>query len=299
MKKQSKLKEIILQAIKRHVGENASKKEISDYLQGLDMEGYLELVSDVDNKLTGGNGKAIVEDAVDYSSHKLGEETDGECDEWSGEEDNEDCDDDGFYIGGRLECMPALKVKKYTLRIKLRGITPGIWRKIEVPSSVKLTSLAEIIITAMGWHNSHLHQFVTKGRAEYYATAKKDDDEDDFWGMHRLWGGDYTIAHLLKAEKEKVTFEYDFGDGWEHDVVLSKVEDYADGEPLVVRLIGGKRACPPEDCGGVWGYNDLCEVMQHPYSKRAKEMKQWLGYRFDPEEFWLDDAQDDIDAFNF
>lgn len=250
------------------------------------MEGFLNLVSGVDGKLTGGSVNAIDEDVADSRGHEHDYERD------------EDCDDDGFYMGGRLECMPALKVKKYTLRIKLRGISPSIWRKIEVPSSVKLTSLAEIIITAMGWYNSHLHQFVTKGRAEYYATAKKDDDEDNFWGMHRLWGGDYTIAHLLKAEKEKVTFEYDFGDGWEHDVVLSKVEDYAEGEPLVVRLIGGKRACPPEDCGGVWGYNDLCEAMQHPYSKRAKEMKAWLGYRFDPEEFWLDDAQDDIDAFN-
>ena len=286
MTKQSKISDIIRQAIKQRVGENASKKEISDYLSSLDMEGFLNLVSGVDGKLTGGSVNAIDEDVADCRGHV------------HDDEHHVDCDADGFYIGGRLECMPALKVKKYTLRIKLRGISPGIWRKIEVPSSVKLTSLAEIIITAMGWYNSHLHQFVTKGRAEYYATAKKDDDEDGFWGLHRLWGGDYSIAHLLKAEKDKVTFEYDFGDGWEHDVVLSKVEDYAEGEPLVVRLIGGKRACPPEDCGGVWGYNDLCDVMQHPYSKRAKEMKAWLGYRFDPEEFWLDDAQDDIDAFN-
>ena len=80
--------------------------------------------------------------------------------------------------------------------------------------------------------------------------------------------------------------------------MLSKVEDYTDGEQPRVRLISGKRACLPEDCGGVWGYGELCEAMEHPRSARARELKDWLGYKFDPEEFWLEDVQEDIENFN-
>lgn len=65
-----------------------------------------------------------------------------------------------------------------------------------------------------------------------------------------------------------------------------------------MRLISGKRACPPEDCGGVWGYCDLCEAMEHPRSAHARELKDWLGHKFDPEEFWLEDVQEDIENFN-
>ena len=293
MTPKDKLKDVIIQAIKQRVGENASKEEMGEYLKKLSPMELMELVLDVDGNMTDDNRKKMLEADTDYREDDSDEEWNDDYDEeWDGSDD-----DDWFHGSGKLECMPALNVKKYTLRIKLRGISPSIWRKIEVPSNVKLTSLAEIIITAMGWYNEHLHQFVTKGRAEYYATAKKDDD-DDFWGVRRLWGGDYTIGHLLKAEKEKVTFEYDFGDGWEHDVTLSKVEEYADEEQHTVELISGKRACPPEDCGGVWGYDDLCETMKHPRSKHAKELKEWLGYKFDPEEFWLEDAQEEIEAFN-
>ena len=285
MVQKDKLREIIIQSIKQRMGKDPSKEEIAEYLKKLSPMEMVELLLNIDDDMTDDDRKAMLEADEEYRDEDSDEE-------WNGEEE-----DDWFYGSGKLECMPALNVKKYTLRIKLRGISPSIWRKIEVPSNVKLTSLAEIIITAMGWQNEHLHQFVTKGRTEHYTTAKKDDD-DDFWSGRQLWGGDYTIGHLLKAEKEKVTFEYDFGDGWEHDVTLSKVEEYADDESHTVKLISGKRACPPEDCGGVWGYSDLCEAMKHPYSKHAKELKEWLGYKFDPEEFWLEDVREEVWEFN-
>ena len=94
-------------------------------------------------------------------------------------------------------------------------------------------------------------------------------------------------------------FEYEYGDGWEHTVTLSKIEDYAEGEKPVVRLIDGKCACPPEDCGGIYGYNELCESLKHPRSAHAKEMKEWLGYQYDPEDFDFVDVQQTIDEYNF
>lgn len=279
-KKNNKLDDIILDTIIQHLGKNATKEDIDNFFNKLTPQDFMGLVFEVNAKMGGNILPNLLEEIKQHNNYDNNEE---------GEEGEDD--DDFFNFSGKLECLPVLPVRKYTLRIKLRGISPSIWRKIEVPSNVKLTSLAEIIITAMEWYNEHLHQFRTKDKV-YYATAQKDDDIDT------NWGGDFSINQLLKKEKDKVVFEYDFGDSWEHDVVLSKVEDYDKDEPHIVKLISGKRACPPEDCGGVWGYYDLCETMKHPYSKHARELKEWLGYKFDPEEFWLEDVQEEIDAFN-
>ncbi len=115
-------------------------------------------------------------------------------DDYRDENDDEERNDDSYtddlfsYQGsGRLECMLAKEIKKCTIRIKLRNISPSIWRKIEVPSSVKLTSLAEITITAMGWENTHLHQFYAGGRrGTIYFTVNTDDDEDFAWGKENF-----------------------------------------------------------------------------------------------------------------
>ena len=280
----------IMDVLKKRVGADASAAQMSKYLDSLSVEDIIGMILEVDDGLTDKERKSLitVDDGGDGQDNGGYEGLDGKL---------YDAFNDRFVECDTLECMPVLNLKKYTLRVKLRGISPSIWRKIEVPSSVKLTSLASIILTAMGWYNAHLHQFYTKGRQKCFATAQRDDDDECF-GQRKLWGGDYTISHLLKEVKDKVTFEYDFGDSWEHEVTLSKVEDYASGEQPVVRLIGGKRACPPEDCGGVWGYQELCEAMKHPRSARARELKEWLGYKYDPEEFWLDEAQEEVDYFN-
>ena len=285
--------QIFIEKLKKRLGENVTDQQLALFLHSLSHKEMFQLIMDM----------ALEETRNEMPDFPLADDSDYR-DEDDDEERNDDdtSGDEAFTLtgSGRLECMPAKEIKKYTIRIKLRGISPSIWRKIEVPSSVKLTSLAEIILAAMGWSDYHLHQFYAGGgRSTVYSTVKTDDgDFDTAWGPKPLWGGDYSIGHLLKAAKDKVMFEYDFGDSWEHDVVLSKVEDYADCEQPKVRLVGGKRACPPEDCGGVWGYCELCEAMKHPYSARAREQKEWLGYKYDPEEFWLEDVQEDIDRFN-
>lgn len=277
----------LLEEIRNRIGKDATEEEAGAYLRSLSPEELSDLTIGIAMK------HIVSDDTLSVLSGDGGS-SDSDVDD---DDDNSIYDDDAIYEGsGLLECMPTIDLKKYTLRIKLRGISPSIWRKIQVPSSVKLTSLAEIILDAMGWWNSHLHQFVSKGRRDIYRTAQKHGD--DFFLTASHWGGDYSIAHLLQQPKDKVLFEYDFGDGWEHEVVLSKVEDYADGEKAEVHLLGGKRACPPEDCGGVWGYQELCEVMAHPYTTRAKELKQWLGYKFDPEDFDKEDTECILEGYN-
>ena len=132
----------------------------------------------------------------------------------------------------------------------------------------------------MGWTNSHLHQFI-KNRTFY--TERMTDD--DTWG--ELDNVDYKnmkIFDLLKREKEKIVYEYDFGDGWEHDVLLEKIlpGDEKLKSPI---CLAGKMACPPEDCGGVWGYADLLEILKNPKHEEYDSYMEWLGGEFDPEHF--------------
>jgi hypothetical protein len=109
--------------------------------------------------------------------------------------------------------------------------------------------------------------------------------DDDTWG--ELDNVDYKnmkISYLLKKEKDKIVYEYDFGDGWEHDVLLEKILP-ADEKLKSPVCLAGKMACPPEDCGGVWGYADLLEILKNPKHEEYDSYMDWLGGEFDPEHF--------------
>jgi len=139
----------------------------------------------------------------------------------------------------------------------------------------------------MGWTNSHLHQFI-KNRIFY--TVKYPGDLT--WGeMNQI---DYRkkklrISDLLKAEKEKIIYEYDFGDGWNHDIILEKIlaDDDKANYPV---CLSGKMNCPPEDCGGVWGYADMLEILKQPDHEEYDSYIEWLGGEFDPEYFNIDEV---------
>lgn len=286
---------LLFDAIQEKLGEDATEEEIEKYVSSLTPKDIEKLAEESVSKLRLDLQSASDGTKNDFPLPFMNGDDEEFDEEYDGDEEYDEDDSTHEYDScGCLECMPAKEIKKYTLRIKLRGISPSIWRKIVVPSSIKLTSLAEIIIEAMGWWNEHLHQF-RKGNA-YYATKYMEEDEAG-WSNSR-WGGDYSIAHLLKKEKDNTVFEYDYGDSWEHDVTLSKIEDFEEDETPYVRLLGGKRACPPEDCGGVPGYYDLCEAMKHPRSAHAKEMKEWLGHTFNPEEFDFEETEMIIDGYN-
>ncbi|MCQ2288469.1 MAG: plasmid pRiA4b ORF-3 family protein [Muribaculaceae bacterium] len=181
-------------------------------------------------------------------------------------------------------CHPERPSRRLTVRVELKGIKPPIWRKLVIPSNLMLESFAHIILISMGWEMEHLHQFV-KDRT-FYSVPIGDEAEFDLFSLtEKKDSRNCTIGDLIIKKGDKCTFEYDFGDGWEHLITVQESRDYDEGENrTLVTLTGGKRACPPEDIGGVPGYMDFCEIIKNPKSKRAQELIEWYG-DFDPEEF--------------
>ena len=170
--------------------------------------------------------------------------------------------------------------KTYQIQIALRRSKPKIWRRILVPSDLLLSDFHKIIQTTMGWTNSHLHQFI---KDQTFYTRKMADD--DFWGeMDNIDYTEMKISDLLKKEKDKIIYEYDFGDGWEHDLILEKIDTNGENKNIPTCLTG-KNNCPPEDCGGIWGYANMLEILKHPDHEEYEEYIEWLGEKFDPKYF--------------
>jgi hypothetical protein len=169
----------------------------------------------------------------------------------------------------------------YQIQIALKNFKPKIWRRILVNSNMLLSDFHKVIQTTMGWDNSHLHQFI-KDRTYYSKKIKG----DDFWDM----SGDNVdykkmkISDLLVAEKDKMVYEYDFGDGWEHSIILEKILPFEKGFKHPVCL-AGKMSCPHEDVGGVWGYAEMLEILKDPKHEEYENYMEWLGGGFDSEEF--------------
>lgn len=185
--------------------------------------------------------------------------------------------------------------KIYQIQIALKNFKPKIWRRILLPSDLSLSDLHKIIQTTMGWTNTHLHQFYKDGM-RYMEKMGNDymwDDRNQF---------DYIalqLSDLLRYEKEKISYEYDFGDGWNHKIVLEKILPFDDKVEYPV-CIKGKMNCPLEDCGGVWGYADLLEVLKNPQHEEYDELVDWIGdEHFDPEYFDKDEVNELLREKNY
>jgi Plasmid pRiA4b ORF-3-like protein len=165
----------------------------------------------------------------------------------------------------------------YQLKVTLRGSKPPIWRRFQVPADITLARLHDALQDVMGWTNSHLHQFVIAGT--YYGVPY-----GDFMDLEVIDERRVKLNQVVTKVKSKFTYEYDFGDSWEHVVVLEKVLPPEPGVRYPVCLAGA-RNCPPEDCGGVWGYDDLVQALQKPGTPRQEELLEWIGGEFDPEAF--------------
>lgn len=170
----------------------------------------------------------------------------------------------------------------YQLKITLRGIRPPIWRRLLVASTVNLEDAHVILQIAMGWTDSHMHEFA-KGN-DRYGVADEDfpsDSHDE---------ANYRLDQILKTEKEKLIYTYDFGDSWSHEVVLEKILPFKAGVVLPVCL-KGSRACPPEDIGGIMGYAMFLDAISDPAHPEHKNMLEWIEEdfvgNFDPEYFDL------------
>ena len=164
-----------------------------------------------------------------------------------------------------------------TVRIELRHADPLIWRQVEVPTSITLKVLHDIIQAVMGWFDYHLWQF-TIGKQRYGPPM------DDLWGTERrIDASKVRLRDVLKPRKTIIDYLYDMGDSWEHRLTVTGVRA---GEPGVSypRYIGGERNGPPEDCGGIPGFYQLLEVLADPTHPDHAFLKQWAG-DYDPDTF--------------
>ncbi|MEZ4771186.1 MAG: plasmid pRiA4b ORF-3 family protein [Caldilineales bacterium] len=173
----------------------------------------------------------------------------------------------------------------YQLKITLRGSRPPIWRRVLVPGSFSLYKLHQVIQLAMGWTDSHLHQFIIDG--QYYGIPSPDDWEPVIDERR------HTLNKIAPGPKYKFIYEYDFGDSWEHEILVESIAEAEAGVQYPV-CINGKRACPPEDVGGVWGYADFLEALSDPNHSEHEMYNEWIGGEFDPEEFDLDEINAEL-----
>ena len=170
----------------------------------------------------------------------------------------------------------------YQFKITLKEIQPEIWRRIQVPANYSFWDLHVAIQDAMGWLDYHLHQF----KIINPKTGEKEligiPDDEDFEAI--ISGEKAKISKYFLSSKDKANYEYDFGDGWEHEIVLEEILPATIGIRYP-QCIDGDRACPPEDCGGVWGYDNLVKIMKNKRHKEYKELIEWLGEHFYAENF--------------
>jgi hypothetical protein len=178
----------------------------------------------------------------------------------------------------------------YQFKITLKDVKPPIWRRIIVPGDYSFWDLHVAIQDSMGWHDCHLHAFRILNPATGMLEEIGIPDEDGLDDVYPGWKK--KMARYFSLENAKATYEYDFGDGWEHSVLLEKIIP-ADKDVAYPICIKGKRACPPEDCGGPWGYMDFLDIISNPKDPEHDSMLEWVGGKFDPEHFNPEDVHFD------
>lgn len=185
--------------------------------------------------------------------------------------------------------MTEPRKKVYQLKITLTGVRPPIWRRLLIASSTPLNQVHQAIQIAMGWTGSHLHQFDVNG--DYFGIPDPNFGFDEMLDERR-----YKLSQFLKSEKDWIHYDYDFGDGWHHKIALEKVLFVPADTPLP-QCLKGKRACPPEDIGGVWGYAQLLEVLADPAHPERENYEEMVAEGFDPDAFDLDETNAQLFAY--
>ena len=216
---------------------------------------------------------------------------------WANESD-EDFYDEGSYLPERA--FIGKEAVEYHIRMKLNNAPLPIWREVKLPSNITLEALSYIIIDTMGWEDRHLHQF-KKGDTLYKNTEDLEEEEDimPFSRFRKENSNNWSLDQVLPEKGDRIEYEYDFGDEWRHEIWVKGIREYNPGEYRKLTIIKGKGACPPEDCGGVWGYSDLLRI--HAKKRKTKEEKEQLEWYymdkyFNPEEFDVEETQACLDA---
>jgi len=170
------------------------------------------------------------------------------------------------------------------LKISLNDIQPQIWRRIQVPDSYTFWELHIAIQDAMGWSDSHLHEFLVTDPQARAPVGIGVPDEKNGGDRQVLPGREVPLGRYLRPEKPWATYTYDFGDDWVHALLLESLLP-KDERQKYPRCLAGERACPPEDCGGPPGYEEFLRAIGDPEHEEHEAMVQWAGGSFNPEAF--------------
>ena len=167
----------------------------------------------------------------------------------------------------------------YQLKVSLLDVEPSVWRRLQVEGNITLERLHTVIQKAMGWESAHLYEFEVRGRR--YGMPEPDEPEYDVEPAWKM-----TLREAAPAEGVSFQYVYDLGDDWTHEILVERIE--TPHKPLRRPVcLAGERRCPPEDCGGPGGYEDLLAALRDPRHPDQKEMVRWAGRGFDPEAFDL------------
>ena len=174
----------------------------------------------------------------------------------------------------------------YQLKVTLKHSAPPIWRRILIRSNLKLDRLHPILQIVMGWSNCHLHQYHVRAGFKQTTYGVPEPDYESF-GCQMHDERRFTVSDLLTAPKRKIFYEYDFGDSWIHDLLLEKIlpPDPEFKHPI---CLAGANACPPEDSGGIAGFQGhFLKALSDPQHEEHESMKEWIGGSWDPAHFDL------------
>lgn len=168
--------------------------------------------------------------------------------------------------------------------MQIAGTDPLIWRRIELPSDLSLDRVHSLLQRVMGWSDDHLHHFVSGDDlygpdSERYLMPSSIDQ-----GSVGIDERTVRLDEVLVEPGDRLWYEYDFGDSWAHILELEEVLE-SDPAATSARCLAGARACPPEDCGGIWGYANILRVLADPPGPELDELHEWLGTDFDPASF--------------
>lgn len=178
--------------------------------------------------------------------------------------------------------MAHIERELYELRITLLETAPPVWRRLRVPSEILLPGLHRVVQAVMGWEDAHLHLF-SSGSILF---GEPDPEYDTGVIDHR----GIRLNQILRRIGDRCGYEYDFGDDWQHEIVLEGIVAGKEGE-ISLQCLEGERACPPEDCGGIPGYEELLEALADPEHPDHADLQGWIGREWDPEQF-------DVEAVN-
>ncbi|MDQ6988168.1 MAG: plasmid pRiA4b ORF-3 family protein [Mariprofundaceae bacterium] len=184
-----------------------------------------------------------------------------------------------------------MKNCRYQIKVTLKNIHPSIWRRLLVPANCTMDALHCAIQTTMGWSDVHLYAFRTQNRR----IEIPDPDMLDAGWSNCLEAEDSAkiCFNEVAGVGDELNYDYDFGDGWEHSILIEKAIETDDISARKAECLKGKHACPPEDCGGPWGYQRLLELLATPDRELDSDEKQtveWIGGEWNAEAFDLDDV---------